>query len=532
MVEEPSQVRPNYHRPGTGVVSFTGLHQLMTQRFARNTAYSTAAGLIMSVGRFATTIAMARVLGVEATGVAAFALWLISLVCAVTSLGVYSTLTRYLPELKSDEDARKLTRLLLLPYGGVALLAAAMFAACYATDFLGLASRTAGVIGTANVTVVIVLYVIQSLATFGLGYLVGQQQFRNFAAVSLVSNLLQVSLVIVAGLKWGVNGVLFGFIVGGLPFALLCLRLGVGRLALPVQLKNRLFRFTVFSWASTLANELVWARLEMAFLGHFWGSGAVGLYSVGFTLASLATQGPLLLTGGLLPYFAEAISGNRMDRAKIRLQTAMRLVAFFVLPMCFGMAALIPELLPLLYGNSFAAGSTAAMILVSSAGLGANVVVPLAFINGMERSDFLFAVNITGAVLSLALGLVLVASLGIVGAALARASVLIFVLAASLWFLRYRLGCRPPLAQLGLLFLSALASACVAALVASQVPGLLGFLISIPAAALVYVLFVRVLSAIPDEDIESLQGLFAHGPVPLQRGTGLALRVLLGNRSQ
>jgi O-antigen/teichoic acid export membrane protein len=148
----------------------------------------------------------------------------------------------------------------------------------------------------------------------------------------------------------------------------------------------------------------------------------------------------------------------------------------------------------------------------------------------MERSDFLFAVNIAGAVLSLALGLILVASLGIVGAALARASVLIFVLVASLWFLRCRLGCRPPLAQLGLLFLSALASACVAGLVASHVSGLLGFLISVPAAALVYVLLVRVLRAIPDEDIESLKGLFAHGPVRLQRGTGLALRVLLGRR--
>jgi len=502
----------------------------MAQRFARNTAYSTIAGLIVSIGRFATTIAMARVLGVEETGAAAFALWLISLLCAVTSLGVYTTLTRYLPELKSDNDAQRLTRLLLLPFGAVALLTAFALAAFYETDLANLAGQALAPLGNANVLLVILLYVIQSLASFGLGYLVGQQQFRNFAAVSLISNLLQVSLVIVAGLKWGVNGVLFGFIVGGLPFALLCLRLGIGKPGLPVQLQNRLFKFTVFSWASTLASELVWARLEMAFLGHFWGSGAVGLYSVGFTLASLATQGPLLLTGGLLPYFADAISGNQLDRAKIRLQTAMRLVAFFVLPMCFGMAALIPELLPLLYGNSFAAGSTAAMILVSSAGLGANVVVPLAFINGMERSDFLFAVNITGAVLSLALGLILVASLGIEGAALARASVLIFVLAASLWFLRCRLGCRPPLAQLSLLFVSALASACVAGLVASQVPGLLGFLISVPAAALVYVLLVRVLKAIPDEDIESLQGLFAHGPVRLRRGTGLALRVLLGNR--
>jgi O-antigen/teichoic acid export membrane protein len=499
----------------------------MAQRFARNTAYGTAAGLIISVGRFATTIAMARVLGVEETGVAAFALWLISLVCAVTNLGVYTSLTRYLPELKSNNDARQLTRLLLLPFAGVTLLTAIIFATFYVTGVINLASKTVNL--TRDVTLMVIcLYVIQSLASFGLGYLIGRQEFRNVAALALISNLLQVPLVIVAGLRWGVDGVLLGYIAGGLPFALLCFGPGIGKPSLPSQLRKRLFKYTVFSGASTLANELVWARLEMAFLSHFLGSVAVGLYSVGFTLASLATQGPLLLTSGLLPYFAEAISSRRMEKAKVMLQTAMRLVAFFVLPMCFGIAAVIPELLPLVYGQSFASGSSAAMILVSAAGIGANIVVPLNFINGMERSEFLFVMNIIGAILSLALGLILVSSIGLMGAALGRALVQIYLLAASFWFLRYRLGCPLPLAQLGLLFVSAVVSACVAGLVASQMSGLTGLLLSVPAAALVYLLLVRLLRAIPDEDIERLHGLFERIPVSLQRAIGLALRVLLG----
>jgi O-antigen/teichoic acid export membrane protein len=499
----------------------------MAQRFARNTAYGTAAGLIISVGRFATTIAMARVLGVEETGVAAFALWLISLVCAVTNLGVYTSLTRYLPELKSNNDARQLTRLLLLPFAGVTLLTAIIFATFYVTGVINLASKTVNL--TRDVTLMVIcLYVIQSLASFGLGYLIGRQEFRNVAALALISNLLQVPLVIVAGLRWGVDGVLLGYIAGGLPFALLCFGPGIGKPSLPSQLRKRLFKYTVFSGASTLANELVWARLEMAFLSHFLGSVAVGLYSVGFTLASLATQGPLLLTSGLLPYFAEAISSRRMEKAKVMLQTAMRLVAFFVLPMCFGIAAVIPELLPLVYGQSFASGSSAAMILVSAAGIGANIVVPLNFINGMERSEFLFVMNIIGAILSLALGLILVSSIGLMGAALGRALVQIYLLAASFWFLRYRLGCPLPLAQLGLLFVSAVVSACVAGLVASQMSGLTGLLLSVPAAALVYLLLVRLLRAIPDEDIKRLHGLFERIPVSLQRAIGLALRVLLG----
>jgi O-antigen/teichoic acid export membrane protein len=501
----------------------------MPQRFARNTAYSTAAGLIISIGRFATTIAMARVLGVQETGVAAFALWLISLVCAVTSLGVYTSLTRYLPELKSKDDARQLTCFLLLPFAGIALLTAGIFGILYVTDVINLASKTAILALNVNLLIITSLYVIQSFSSFGLGYLVGQQEYRGFAAVALISNLLQVPLVIVAGLRWGVDGVLLGYIAGGLPFALLCFGVGVGKPSLPAQLRQRLIKYAMFSWASTLANELVWARLEMAFLGHFSGSVAVGLYSVGFTLASLATQGPLLLTGGLLPYFAEAMSSSHgLVRAKAMLQTATRLVAFFVLPMCFATAAVIPELLPLVYGESFASGNSAAIILVSAAGLGANIVVPLNFINGVERSDFLFALNITGAILSVALGFLLVSSFDVIGAALARASVQVYVLVASFWFLRYRLRCPLPLPQLALLFVAALISACVAGLVASQVSGVKGLLLSAPSAALVYVLLVRLLRAIPDEDIERLRGLFEQMPVPLQRGIDVALRVFLG----
>ena len=503
----------------------------MAQRFAHNTAYSTIAGLIMSLGRFATTIAMARILGVDATGVAAFALWITSLICAVTSLGVYSTLTRYLPELRSNEEgARRMARLLLLPYAGTALVVATISIALYESNFLYLGNILAKVFDTADVNLIVALYVIQSLATFGLGYIIGQQRFRDFALVAAISNLLQLVIVIVAGYKWGVNGVLFGYIAGWLPFTLICARLRFGKIGVPEQLRNRVLKFTVFSWASTLANELVWARLEMAFLGHFWGNGAIGLYSIGFTLASLATQGPLLLTGGLLPYFAEAISGNQHRRAKVRLQTAMRLVAFFVLPMCFGVAALIPSLLPLMYGDSFARGNLSAMILVSSAGLGANVVVPFAFINGMERSDFLFVLNITGAILSFLLGLALVSSMGILGAALARGTVQVYVLSVSLWFLRRRLNCHVPLIPLGSLFVAALACALVAGLIASRVPGVPGLVLSVPIAALVYILLVRLLRAIPDEDIASLQGLFAHIPAPMKRGTALALNVILGPR--
>jgi O-antigen/teichoic acid export membrane protein len=168
------------------------------------------------------------------------------------------------------------------------------------------------------------------------------------------------------------------------------------------------------------------------------------------------------------------------------------------------------------------------VILVSAAGLGANIVVPLNFINGMERSDFLFVVNIVAAMMSVALGLMFVYYMGVVGAALARASIQIFLLSATFWFLRCRLACPLPLRDLGLLFVSALSSACTAVLIALSVSGLSGLFLAILAATLVYPLFVRLLRAMPTEDFDRMAALFERLPVPLQRGISAA-RILLGS---
>src|SRR4051812_27196884 len=71
----------------------------MATRFARNTLFSTIAGLCYSIGAFLTSIIVARVLGGEGAGVVGLAIWILTLTVAVSDIGIYSSLTRFLPEL-------------------------------------------------------------------------------------------------------------------------------------------------------------------------------------------------------------------------------------------------------------------------------------------------------------------------------------------------------------------------------------------------------------------------------------------------
>ncbi|XIA64858.1 hypothetical protein ACFIOY_39945 [Bradyrhizobium sp. TZ2] len=98
------------------------------------------------------------------------------------------------------------------------------------------------------------------------------------------------------------------------------------------------------------------------------------------------------------------------------------MLAFATLPMCFGMAAIIPELLPMLYGSDFSDASLAAATVAQASGR--LLPVPAAFTIGLERSDLGVLSNISGAIPSVVLGFLLVPR--IVGAAICRRAVQLF----------------------------------------------------------------------------------------------------------
>jgi O-antigen/teichoic acid export membrane protein len=356
------------------------------------------------------------------------------------------------------------------------------------------------------------LYAAQAFSNFGVGYLQGMQRFADLAKVYILTMIVQISIVLIASWYMGADGAILGYAVGIAIAAFVPLR-AIGRSRdIPVDLRQRLHTFAAYSWASTLASAFIWARPEMAYLNFYWGAHAVGLYSVGFTLASLAIQGPMLLTGGFLPFFSEYSRSDRTEELQRMLRGGTRMLAIVTLPMCFGMAALIPELLPMLYGSAFSEGGLAAAILVCFAGIGATVSVPSAFVVGLERSDFAFLSNVSGAILSVGLGFLLVPPYGIIGAAVARGVVQLFLVALTFWFVKRRLGYSLPILELLGMLVAAIGCALVVRLVLSSMHEIPGMLVAIPAGALAYFVLIKLLRALPMSDVEHLESLFGRLP--------------------
>ena len=381
----------------------------MATRFARNTVFSTIAGLCYSIGAFLTSIIVARVLGVDGAGVVALAIWIVTLTVALTDVGVFSSLTRFLPELTHGGDrqpafqlASFLLRLFFLfglfPFFFYALLAL----------WPRLAPLSRSIFGQGEHTVLWILVglgcITQALATFMQGYWRGMQQFDRSAYVLMVSVSFQLFTVTAGSILFGIPGALAGIFCGSILPALFCLTVSWREPPISCELRNRVVRYAVYCWSGSLASTFVWSRVELAFLNHYFGSEPVGLFSVGLTLSTMATQGPMLLTGGLLVFLSEHFGKKNFQAIQDTAATGTRIFAFMVLPLCFGMAAILPELLPLLYGPSFQAAVPAATVLVASAGVAACAAVASNVVLAHERSDLFALSGLVGVVLALLLG--------------------------------------------------------------------------------------------------------------------------------
>ena len=501
-------------------------------RFIRNSLFGTLAGLSGTLGNFLSSLVVSRLLGVDRAGSVALAVWAVWLGTTLFNAGVPFTLARYLPEVGAQEGemaARQLAARLLRPFAAFAslpTLAGILYAIWLVRS--GAADPAAPLRDPVICILVGLNTTTQSLGDYARSALRGQHRFDRIAGLSAGSAMLQIAALGVGSALFGTRGAVAAYLLASVVL-LLVLRDLTGPVGPPQRaLVGRMLRYTRFRWASDILGFLVWSRIEVLFLQLTWGVGSIGLFTVGMTLANLAVQGPLMLTWALLPQFAELHGRQDRDSMRRLYATGTRLLAFLVFPACFGLAAGLPVLLPLLYGQAFAGAIPAAELLVCAASVSAIAAVGSNLVWGLERSDVDFYASLIGACLALIGGLVLIKPFGDAGAAASRAITQASAVAISSWFLAVRLGFAIPVGALLRLLGSALACAAVARGILIMEGGLPGLCLAIPAGALTYIVAVRISRALTAEDVAKLRGALRALPWPIARRAEPLAALILG----
>jgi len=495
----------------------------MSKRLVRNATFGVIGSIATIAGNFVSGLFIARVLGVERTGLVAFAIWVSTTGVTLASTGLPFTLSRFLPELSAsdqEEEAQRLGSYLLKPY----LLISAIPALGMVGYAIWLWSVPTSPMPGAQSLSSPLIWVLaaaccatQSAADFARGYLRGLQRFDRVASYTIIGSICQPVVILVAGYALGVSGALLGYVVGNLIPAALLLSVGRGRGPIAPELKKRVLRYAAYRWAAEIMAAFAWARLEVVFLEMYTGTASVGLFTVGLTIANMAIQGPLMLTWGLIPHFSERVGRKEFERLGDEFATGTRMMSFMVLPSCIGLAAIMPCFLPLLYGTEYDGAIASTTVLVCGAGLAATAQVSWNILWAMERTDVELYFGAAGALVAVAGGVFLVPAFGPLGAAYSRAFTQVAVGTLASWFVIKRLHFALPIGYMVRLLLASLACGGVAKLVILYVAGLQGLLLAIAAAAITYVVAVRCLSALPPGDVDKFRSVAHRLPRPLSR---------------
>lgn len=509
----------------------------MAGSFVRNSLVNAFASACVTLGGFLSSIVVARVLGVQGTGVVAYAAWAVTVAIIVADVGIPGTLSRFLPEVRAREGdgaAAGLTRMLLHPF----LLSTGVIGALFLGYAIGLfwfhslpdpwsVSPETFQISPLFWGLIALSCTGQSLAAFASGYLKGMQRFADFARLALLSSVVQIGGTAAGAFLFGSGGALAGVALGATIPAWALFLAGTEGATPPAGLRRRVVRYTLETWAGYILWSFFASRMEVFFLERSWGSHAVGLFTVSLTLSNLATQGPLLLTGTLVPQLAFHLGRGEHDIARALYPTSLRLMCLMVFPACFGMAAIAPALLPAIYGASFAEAVPSATILVAGAALVAGSSVVGAYMNAAERNRFGLLLGVGGAILSVAAGFTAIPFFGPVAAAWSRVGIQTAIAGATLFYAYRQLDCRVPIRDIGGIGLAALLCAVTARLIVSFEPGIGGMLAGIAAGAIIYIVALRFLSPLPARDVERLRSALAALPPRLRPAARMGLLFIL-----
>jgi O-antigen/teichoic acid export membrane protein len=352
------------------------------------------------------------------------------------------------------------------------------------------------------------------------------QKFRCAAQVASLSVVIQIIGISVGAVTFGVTGALLGYVAGSAVPAFISLKAIRRNPGISAEIKTRVERHARYGWAGAIVAAFVWSRLEVFFLELSVGLGAVALFSAALAFSSLASQGPVLLTRGLFFYFCEEVGKNQTESLPEAFAAATRVTALLVFPACFGTAAIMPKLLPMIYGPEFAGAVPAASVLVCVAGITAAGTIGANLLAALERNDFIFFSGLLGALLATIVGLTIIPQFGIMGAAYGRAAVQTILLALGLWFIGTQAGFSIPYGGLARILAAATLCALAARMTITAIQGSGAIPIAIMTGVIAYVVAVRLVGGLNRGDSAKVLSLMLHLPQWLRAFPVAALKLM------
>jgi O-antigen/teichoic acid export membrane protein/glycosyltransferase involved in cell wall biosynthesis len=292
------------------------------------------------------TLVVARILTPADYGLAGMAAIYTGFTLIVCEGGLSAALLR-----RRDNDPEALAQL-----GGFAVLVGAI---CFLLS-LALAAPIAWAFGEPAVREVVIVsglgFIPRSAQVLPRGLLARELDFRTLALVDGIEALgLALSTLTLALLDAGVWALVGGSLTGGIVGALASFWRSPHRIAWPHQFR-RIATDVIFS-GKVLGSQLAWYiynNADFAAVGRVLGTGPLGAYTLGWSLANVPADRVSSLLSRVTPAYFAAMSDEREELRRYVLRISEGL-AILILPACLGLALVARDLVLTMLGPGWAA---------------------------------------------------------------------------------------------------------------------------------------------------------------------------------
>jgi O-antigen/teichoic acid export membrane protein len=470
-----------------------------------------AAGVLSLAAGFVASVIVARMLGVEGTGIVAFALYIMALTTAVAGLGLPQSALRFVAGGAADESYRPLSSALTKRFAATTgLMAVAILA--YALWLYELGDETAAFVWAATT----VLFLAYAYSALSLGVAHGLGQSGAVAKRTLVGCLIQPIAIAIGALLAGPAGAILGHALRHVPQALALRNYQATERAPSSPMTPAIRTYARNNWLSGLCVTLN-SRLELAILGLSFSIVAVGYYAIGLMLNGLVLQLSALLLVSLVPYLGFLHDQRDHPQLVLAYQRSLRWLGIVLAPICFGGAAIAPVLIPSLFGEEFRPAVAIAEILIVFSFTTSLTSVPMHMLLAHHRSAERLWLSALWNGIFIVLLIAVVPFFGGLGAAWVRGAVSVATFACFLWYCSTRLDVPFVATDIVKIIAAGVLSAAAARFCIYYDPTLIGMGLGVVAGAAVYgasILLLSVLSA----DEKSLIAEWILHRLPTRRG--------------
>lgn len=309
----------------------------------RSVAWAAAAKWSAQVATWASTIVVARLLSASDYGVMGMAAVFMGVVAMLSEMGVGSSVL-ILRDLTEDQVAQLNTLALYMGLGAffITLLAAVPLGDFFHNPALPNVLRVLGL-----------TFIISSLRSVPLAMLQRDLRFKRLALIEAVANLAA-----------AISAIVFA-ILGFAYWALVLSQLAMMVTSALLLLQSRSHPFALPRWKSinralTFSNRVVGGRIgwyiysnsDFFVAGRVLGTAALGVYSFGWNLTSVALDKVGTLVNSVTPAFFSAMQRDKAAQRRTLLGVT-EVVALLVFPATIGAALVAPDLVPVVFGEKW-----------------------------------------------------------------------------------------------------------------------------------------------------------------------------------